>query len=106
LMHPLSGVLSAYGMGLADIRASRSRAMMVRLDVQAELETVESELEGAAAAELIAQGVGEADITIIARAHLRYDGTDTPLPVVILERALLPSGDKREDALSPLAGEI
>jgi len=74
-MHPLSGVLSAYGMGLADIRASRSRAMMVRLDVGAELETVESELEEAAAAELIAQGVGEADITIIARAHLRYDGT-------------------------------
>ena len=34
LIHPLSGVLSAYGMGLADIRASRSRAVMMRLDVE------------------------------------------------------------------------
>ena len=34
LMHPLSGVLSAYGMGLADIRASRSRATMVRLEAR------------------------------------------------------------------------
>ena len=36
LMHPLSGVLSAYGMGLADIRASRSRATMARLDAATE----------------------------------------------------------------------
>ena len=58
LMHPLSGVLSAYGMGLADIRASRSRATMARLDAQLKLEAVAAELEEAVAAELIAQGVG------------------------------------------------
>src|SRR4029077_18066359 len=43
LMHPLSGVLSAYGMGLADIRASRSRAMMARLDAHPDLDAAAAE---------------------------------------------------------------
>jgi len=100
LMHPLSGVLSAYGMGLADIRASRSRAVMAQVGVATELEAIESELEAAAAAELIVQGVAEEEVIIVARAHLRYDGTDTPLPVVILEE---PYG---KNSIFPAAGEI
>ena len=79
---------------------------MVRVDAAGDLEAIASELEAAATAELIAQGVAEADITIIARAHLRYDGTDTPLPVVILERRLGADDAVRRDSLSPLAGEI
>ena len=83
LIHPRSGVLSAYGMGLADIRATRNRAVMMRVDatIEATLAKLEAELEDAAAAELEAQGVSDSEITIIARAHLRYDGTDTPIPV-------------------------
>ena len=88
LIHPHSGVLSAYGMGLADIRATRNQAVMAAAapGVEAALAELESRLEEAAAAELEAQGVSDSEITIIARAHLRYDGTDTPIPVTVLER--------------------
>ncbi len=86
LIHPHSGVLSAYGMGLADIRATRNRAVMKPVDEAAALGEVESELEGEVAGELCQQGVDPGDIAIVARAHVRYDGTDTSLPVAILEK--------------------
>ena len=106
LMHPLSGVLSAYGMGLADIRATRNRAMMVAAEEAAELASVAAALEAAAAAELVAQGVAETDVSVVARARLRYEGTDTPLPVVIAERALSePRGGGRDTAAMVAAFE-
>jgi len=86
LIHPYSGVLSAYGMGLADIRATRNRAVMKPLDEASALGEVESELEREVVAELRKQGVDPSDIAIVARAHVRYDGTDTSLPVAILEK--------------------
>src|SRR5262249_52740043 len=79
LIHPYSGVLSAYGMGLADIRATRNRAVMKPLGPASALEPLVAELEEAAVLELREQGVAESDITVFARAHLRYDGTDTPI---------------------------
>ncbi len=89
LIHPYSGVLSAYGMGLADIRATRNRAVMARVapGIETTLAALATELEADAAAELEAQGVSDSEITIIARAHLRYDGTDTPIPVTVMEQA-------------------
>jgi 5-oxoprolinase (ATP-hydrolysing) len=83
LIHPYSGVLSAYGMGLADIRASRSRAMMLAADETLDLRAAVDELAAATRAEIREQGVADAEIEIQVRAHLRYDGTDTPLPVTI-----------------------
>jgi 5-oxoprolinase (ATP-hydrolysing) len=83
-MHPLSGVLSAYGMGLADIRASRQAAIERRLDQDAlqiihmEAEALSSENE----AELAAQDVAAYDMETAVRVHLRYKGTDNPLPVL------------------------
>ncbi len=88
LIHPYSGVLSAYGMGLADIRATRNRAVMRRLGPGSDFSRIEAELEEEARAELEDQGVAEPEITIIVRAHIRYDGTDTTLPVTILEKPL------------------
>jgi 5-oxoprolinase (ATP-hydrolysing) len=84
LIHPLSGVLSAYGMGLADIRATRSRAMMMAaaVGVEAELGAAADALAAETLAELAGQGVTE-DATTIVRAHLRYDGTDTTIPVLL-----------------------
>ena len=104
LIHPYSGVLSAYGMGLADIRATRNRAVMAPLEagVEATLARVESELEDEAATELKGQGVSDSDITIIARAHLRYDGTDTPIPVTVMEHA----GGRNDGRMLPLASMI
>src|SRR4029079_3669437 len=82
-IHPLSGVLSAYGMGLADIRANRSRAAVIPLvdTSEPELETLRAALEADVLHELEDQGLSAEDIEISARVHVRYDGTDMALPV-------------------------
>jgi 5-oxoprolinase (ATP-hydrolysing) len=81
--HPLAGVLSAYGMGLAGETVMRERALEARLDVDAPgaLTAALDALEAEARAELQAQGVAVARIAVIRRAHLRYEGTDTALVV-------------------------
>ncbi|HWD13883.1 hydantoinase B/oxoprolinase family protein [Pseudochrobactrum sp. sp1633] len=83
LLHPMSGLLSAYGMGLADIRATRQKALGVNLDADApaELQRLGAELATECVAELIAQGVDEKVITKHLRAHIRYAGTDTVLSI-------------------------
>src|SRR5215475_11123283 len=83
LIHPFSSLLSAYGMGLADIRATREKA--VELDLgDAALATFADNakrLGADAAAEVVGQGVPENAVTTHVRAHIRYAGTDTPLVV-------------------------
>jgi 5-oxoprolinase (ATP-hydrolysing) len=84
LIHPFAGVLSAYGMGLADVVAMREQAVESVLSdalVSRLPADVLAPLESAARAELLAQGVPEPVIGVHRRAHLRYDGTDTPLAV-------------------------
>ena len=79
MIHPFAGVLSAYGMGLADVRALRDRAVEARLDdAGAEaLGRVLDELADESRAELADQRIGEERIRVLRRAHVRYDGTDT-----------------------------
>ena len=78
-VHPHAGVLSAFGMGLAEIRALREIQCDAPLDdtdtVQVALDTLRAD----AKAEVHAQGV--TDIRTEARAHLRYDGSHQPLEV-------------------------
>ncbi len=83
LVHPFAGVLSAYGMGLADHRLIRERAVERELDaaLEAELAALAGELRTAGVAEMEGQGVDPARISTVARAHLRYEGTDTALAV-------------------------
>ncbi len=83
LAHPLAGVLSAYGMGLAEQAAMRERSVERRLD-PAGLEHARralDELQAAAEAELLAQGESPAALHVERRLLLRYEGTDTALPV-------------------------
>ncbi|WP_119396649.1 hydantoinase B/oxoprolinase family protein [Pannonibacter phragmitetus] len=89
ILHPFSGILSAYGMGLADIRASRQQAVIKRLEeaLMPALGTLRTELAAQTEAELKAQGVTGDDCETLARAHLRYEGTDTPLPVLLASPA-------------------
>lgn len=78
-IHPHAGVLSAYGMGLAEIRAMREVQLDAPLaDVDA-AETALSAIEAEARAEVAAQGV--AQVRCEARAHLRYEGSHQPLEV-------------------------
>lgn len=82
LIHPFSGILSAYGMGLADIRATRQRAVLTELDTAlTTIGAVRAELEEEVRGEMTLQGVEAADLEIVTRLHLQYKGTDTALPV-------------------------
>jgi len=83
LIHPLAGVLSAYGMGLADVGAIRESAVEAPLSevLLPELARVAGTLEAGARAELEREGVPRSGIRCVRRAHLRYEGTDTALPV-------------------------
>jgi len=81
--HPFGGVLSAYGMGLADQTAMKEQAVeaLLSADSAAELGHSFDELARTARADLLAQGVDEHRIHVQKRAHLRYDGTDSAIVV-------------------------
>ncbi|NUP84554.1 MAG: hydantoinase B/oxoprolinase family protein [Burkholderiaceae bacterium] len=83
LVHPLAGVLSAYGMGLADQIAMREASLEQALDRDGldAARTRLAELGAAAEVELLAQGVAAERIRRRERLHLRYEGTDTALEV-------------------------
>ncbi|MEW5707994.1 MAG: hydantoinase B/oxoprolinase family protein [Pseudomonadota bacterium] len=83
LLHPLAGVLSAYGIGIAEVTAMRSHAVERPLTAasMAPLAATLDQLEQAAREELAAQGIGQASIRVARYVHVRYDGTDTALPV-------------------------
>jgi 5-oxoprolinase (ATP-hydrolysing) len=83
VIHPLAGVLSAYGMGLADLRSLREASVEAVLDdsVRSSLAARLATLRDAAASEMRDQGIADAYLTIIERAHLKYQGTDSALVV-------------------------
>ena len=78
-IHPFAGVLSAFGMGLAEIRALREVQFDAPLAELAGAQAVLARIEAEARAEVAAQGV--AVIRGEALAHLRYDGSHQPLAV-------------------------
>ncbi|WP_424919723.1 hydantoinase B/oxoprolinase family protein [Streptomyces sp. wa1064] len=83
LVPPLAGVLSAYGIGLADATAMREQSVEEELD-RAALEQVErlcAELADRTREALRADGTPDSAITTRARVLLRYAGTDAALPV-------------------------
>ncbi|GAA4668225.1 hydantoinase B/oxoprolinase family protein [Streptomyces chumphonensis] len=83
LVPPLAGVLSAYGIGVADATSMRERSVEAELD-DATLPAVVrvcAELAEQTAAELRADGFAARDVATRARVHLRYAGTDAALPV-------------------------
>jgi 5-oxoprolinase (ATP-hydrolysing) len=82
--HSLAGVLSAYGMGLADQSAMRELAVEARLDpgIEAQLHAKLAQLAKEAQQDLLRQEVGAERISVIRRVHLRYDGTDSAILVL------------------------
>ncbi|HEX6706877.1 MAG TPA: hydantoinase B/oxoprolinase family protein [Albitalea sp.] len=80
--HPLAGVLSAYGMGLADQSVMREAA--IELPLSAASAAVTERLDALAAdaqAELQRQGVAGGQVELLRRVHVRYEGTDSSLVV-------------------------
>ncbi|MCD1644345.1 hydantoinase B/oxoprolinase family protein [Aurantimonas coralicida] len=84
LIHPMSGLLSAYGIGLSSLFSSRSQALVAPLEEASRdaIDALAAELGKAVAAELAAQGVADESVDTTLLLQLRYDGTDTTLPVV------------------------
>lgn len=84
LLHPFAGVLSAYGMGLADQREVRRSGIERPLDAtsHADVAVLANTLaeEGRAVLE---RDLGAAEVTVTSRALLRYEGTDTALEVAL-----------------------
>ncbi len=87
-IHPFAGVLSAYGMGLADVRAMRERAVEAPCEagIAATLAEKLDEMEADARREIAEQGIAADRISVARRVHLRYEGTDTAL--------IVPFGDR------------
>jgi 5-oxoprolinase (ATP-hydrolysing) len=83
LIHPFSSLLSAYGMGLADIRATRQQAIEEAFGNKslATLNQIAKRLSKDVSAEVAGQGVPSKIIKVHVRAHIRYAGTDTALVV-------------------------
>ena len=80
-LHPFAGVLSAYGMGLADIRALREKQFEQSVSAVAQASEQLDLLAAEATAEVVEQGVPNEQIRVIKRAHLRYEGSHKPLEV-------------------------
>ncbi|MEO0993092.1 MAG: hydantoinase B/oxoprolinase family protein [Pseudomonadota bacterium] len=84
LIHPMASLLSAYGMGLAHIRASRQQAVeavlsdATRLQAAADLDRLGSD----ALSEVEGQGVPADSISLVQTLMLKVKGTDTALPIL------------------------
>jgi 5-oxoprolinase (ATP-hydrolysing) len=88
-VHPLAGVLSAYGMGLADQTVIKEQAVEVKLQVDA-LPAIVTQLDALAAqaqGELLRQQVNQGAITVHRRVHVRYEGSDSALVVAYPQAA-------------------
>ena len=83
LIHPLAGVLSAYGIGLADVIAMREQAVEAPLTANLikSLPETTGPMEKDARAEVAAEDEPARQITVTHRVHLRYQGTDTAVIV-------------------------
>jgi len=83
LIHPYAGLLSAYGMGLASIRAQRDQAVEAILTegTLIDIEGTHGQLRDLVTQEVIAQGLETDQVSVNTLFHLRYEGTDTALLV-------------------------
>jgi 5-oxoprolinase (ATP-hydrolysing) len=82
-IHPLAGVLSAYGIGLADLRSVKEQAIEAPLD-EALLPRLAAALDAlaeAGRAETMAQGVEAQRVDVLRQTRIKYAGTDVPLVV-------------------------
>ncbi|WP_019500528.1 hydantoinase B/oxoprolinase family protein [Pseudanabaena sp. PCC 6802] len=96
-IHPLAGVLSAYGMGLADLRSLKDKAVEVQLtaEIIPILKSTLDVLAMEAKQEIIAQGVEDTYIQAIRRVYLRYVGTDAASIVEFADVATMRSQFER-----------
>ena len=94
MVHPLAGVLSAYGMGLADQSLIREQAVELPLGAQA-MPQIGQQLDALAAqasAALTRQQLSQSAVQVRRRVHVRYEGTDSALVVPFGDEAAIAAG--------------
>ena len=87
LVHPLAGLLSAYGIGLADVKAIRETSWRKPIDDPFDLAF--DSLVDLARAEVAEQGFAADDIDIFRRARLRLVGSDSSIELDVEDRAAM-----------------
>lgn len=93
LIHPYAGVLSAYGMGLADVRAIKEQSVLLTIEpknltqthVKDVIKTIEIQLKQATIQELESEAVESPQITTRTTLQCRYQGSDTSLEIPYLD---------------------
>ncbi len=102
-LHPYAGVLSAYGMGLADVRAIREAGVEKVLDVELleELRGLMERLESQGRGELETQRSAEvnAEEEVVRKVNLKYEGTNSVLGVVVADVEMMREEFEREHKL-------
>ncbi len=106
LIHPLAGMLSAYGMGLAETRLLKERALEMPLTANLIPALVAAwvELETAGRAAMMAQGLPPDRLRAQGNMRLRYAGSDTALSIPVPEWAKGATSPSRPEGGSPQAG--
>ena len=86
-LHPLSGVLSAYGMGLANLRQIHERSIdqLLSVGLSKTLHAISAELQSLGQQDLLQQGAQSAQLKSIAKVKCCYEGSDTTLPIPLGE---------------------
>ena len=80
-IHPLAGVLSAYGMGLADIRALKEHQFAKPLEAAAEAGKVFDKIDAITVKEVLDQGISAGNIHTLRTAYIRTKGSHQTIPV-------------------------
>jgi 5-oxoprolinase (ATP-hydrolysing) len=93
-LHPFAGVLSAYGMGLADIRSIREKQIEKTLSDAVLTDTAEllQNLEKEVCKEVQGQGIGAAQIVVERKIFVRYADSHQPLEIDFGSRAAIVEG--------------
>ncbi|KKG15227.1 5-oxoprolinase [Methanosarcina sp. 2.H.T.1A.6] len=93
-IHPYAGVLSAYGMGLADQRLIKEQYIGAELSegLINELKSVFAGHEAEGRLMMLEQGVKEDCIAALFKVHMRYAGSDTQLDVDFADKEALRTG--------------
>ena len=98
VLHPLGGVLSAYGMGIAEVRALREQSLECALDdpeATGRIDTCMKTLRAAALDELATQSLSGIETAVFSSVQVRYQGSDTTLAVPLAPLAEM-AGEFRE----------
>ncbi|MEO1886498.1 MAG: hydantoinase B/oxoprolinase family protein [Methyloprofundus sp.] len=88
MLHRFAGVLSAYGMGLADFRLLKDKALELPFDKLSytQLQDLFAELQQQGKTDMYTQSPKQQSLQFVATVHLRYLGTDTALVVAFVDK--------------------